>query len=434
MRAVFLLPLAAVLLHAQSDLAARLDQIATSELARQHLPGIAVAAVRDGQIVYAKGFGVASVESKAPVTADTLFRAGQSTKMFVALAAVMLSEQGRLRLDRPVGDYIVGLNPSLATITAHNILSQTTGLKDDSPNYGPHDEAALARETASWNQSAVLTEPGHTFSSSNLGFALAGRLLEVIKGAHFADVMDDLIFRPWGITHSTFRPTVAMTYPLAAGHTADGKVLRPAPDNSAYWPAMSLYSSASDLSRFMTIFLNNGRLGDNELASPELLAAMAESKTPRPGLPGTAYGYGLIVDSTHTIRLLRQAVAVPGYDGALVMAPEFKAGVVVLVNQAGGDATAIADRLLERVSPVGLGPPSEQPAPSGGDLSRYAGKYVNGSAGYEFALSGGKLTLKTSGDPAPLDPTTGDCFRGGGITVCFQDGFAHVGVRAYKRP
>ena len=433
MRAVLLLPLAAGLLRGQSDLAPRLDQIAISELARQHLPGMAVAAVREGQIVYAKGFGVASVESKAPITPDTLFRAGQSTKMFVALALVMLSEQGRLHLDKPVGDYIFGLDPSIARITAHDILSQTTGLQDDSPNYGPHDDGALARETGSFRKSAVLADPGRTFSSSNLGFALGGRLLEVIKGAPFADVMDALVFRPWGMTHSTFRPTVAMTYPLAAGHTADGKVLRPAPDNAAYWPAVSLYSSAADLARFLTIFLNAGKLGDTELASPVLLAALSEPRAPRPGLPGTAYGYGLIVDSTHSIRLLRQAVAVPGYDGAIVMAPEFKAGVVVLANQAGGDVTAIADKLMERVSPVGIGPPEKLAPATAGDLSRYAGKYVNGSAAYEFAVTDGKLTLQTSGGPVPLDATTAECFRGGAVSVCFHDGFAHVGVRAYRK-
>ncbi len=433
MRALLLLPLAALVLHAQTDLAARLDQIAATELARQHLPGMAIAAVRDGQIVYAKGFGVASVESKAPVTADTLFRAGQSTKMFVALAAVMLSEQGRLHLDKPVGDSIVGLNLHIAAITPHNILSQTTGLKDDSPNNGPHDEAALAREVASFNEASVLTAPGRTFSSSNLGFALDGRLLEVIKGQPFADVMDDLIFHPWGMAHTTFRPTVAMSFPLAAGHGADGKAIHPAPDNAAYWPAFSLYSSASDLARFMTIFLNAGKLDDAQLASPELFAAVSASPTPRPGLPGTSYGYGLIVDSTHSIRLLRQGVAVPGYDGAIVMAPEFKAGVVVLLNKSGADATTIADKMLDRVWPLGIGPAESVSAPVGGDLARYVGKYANGATSYEFSVINGTFMLKTAGDPAPLEATNAECFRGGGTTVCFQDGFAHVGVRAYKK-
>jgi len=433
MRAILFLALAAISLRAQSDLAPRLDQIATTEQSRQHLPGLAVVAIREGKIVYAKGFGVASQESKAPVTPDTLFRTGQSTKLFVALATVMLSEQGRLHLDKPIGDTLVGLNLHIAAITPHNVLSNTTGLKDDSPNTGPHDEAALAREVASFNENSVFAAPGRTFSSSNLGFVLEGRLLEVVKGEPFADVMDELIFRPWGMTHTTFRPTVAMSYPLAAGHSADGKVIHPAPDNAAYWPAFSLYSSANDLARAMTIFLNAGKINETPLASPELLTTITESKTPRPGLPGTGYGYGIIVDSTHSIRLLRLGVAVPGYDGAIVLAPDSRSGVVVLTNQSGADATTIADKLLDRVWPLGIGPAESPSAPAGSDLARYIGKYSNGATSYDFSVINEKLMLKTSSDPTLLDPTTGECFRGGGINVCFTDGFAHVGVRAFKK-
>ncbi|HEY4359841.1 MAG TPA: serine hydrolase domain-containing protein [Bryobacteraceae bacterium] len=432
MRAFLFLALAARL-GAQSDLPARLDQIATTEQSRQHLPGLAIAAIREGKIVYAKGFGVASTESKAPITPDTLFRTGQSTKFFVSLATVILADQGRLHLDKPVGDTLVGLNLHIAAITPDNILSNATGLKDDSPNTGPHDEAALAREVASFNENSVFTAPGRTFSSSNLGFVLGGRLLEVVKGEPFADVMDELIFRPWGMTHTTFRPTVAMSYPLAAGHSADGKVIHPTQDNAAYSPAFSLYSSANDLARAVSIVLNNGTLHDMQLVSPQILSTVTESKTPRPGLPGTGYGYGIIVDNTHSIRLLRLGVAVPGYDGAIVMAPESRSGVIVLTNQSGADPTTIADKLFDRVWPLGVGPAQSQPAPAGGDLVRYLGKYSNGTTSYDFSIVNGVFSLKTSGDPAPLEATTGQCFRGGGINVCFTDGFAHVGVRAFKK-
>lgn len=432
MRVFLLLSLGALLLTAQSDLAGRIDQIAAAELARQHIPGMAIDAVRDGRVIYAKGFGVASTESHDPVTADTLFRAGQSTKMFVALALVKLSEQGRIRLDAPAGNYIPGLNPKIAAITAHHILSQTTGLKDETQNYGSHDDAALAREVASWDAAAVLIEPGRAFSTSNLGFALAGRLLEAVKGAPFADVMDELLFRPLGMTRTTFRPAVAMTYSLAQGHSADGKVIRPAPDNAAYWAAFSLYSSPSDMARFMSVFLNGGKAGEQELLPASLIATVSKPETPRLGLPNTSYGYGLIIDATRTVPLIRQAGAVLGFDGSMAMEPESRSGVAVFINSP-GDAAGIADKVLERVLVTGLGAPVALPPPAGKNVSAYAGRYVNGPATVEVAVDGSRLMVKTTGEPVPVEATTGECFRGGSTNICFAAGLAHMGVRAYRK-
>lgn len=382
-----------------------------------------MAAVRDGRVVYAKGFGVASAESKLPVSPDTLFRAGQSTKMFVAAALVTLAEQSRLKLDAPVGNYIAGIHPKIGAITVHQILAQTTGLKDEMPNNGPHDDAALAREVGSWDAGVFFTEPGRTFSTSNLGFALAGRLLEAVKGLPFADAMDEVLFRPLGMSHTTFRPTVAMTYPLAAGHSADGKVMRPAPDNAAYWAAFSLYSSAADLARFEARFLD-----PNPPLPLSMVATLSKPQVPRQGIPNTWYGYGLIVDNTRTLPIIRQAIAVPGYDGALAMSQESKSGVVVLMN-APGDGTGIADKLLERILPTGLGAPVPAAPPAGKNPSEYAGTYVNGGETVEIAAASGALTI----NKVAAEPTSGECFRAGTRTVCFADGYAHIAVRAYRK-
>src|SRR5438046_5632615 len=139
MCAAVLIVLTAALIAAQVDSAA-LDRIATDELAKQKIPGMSVVVVKGDRVVYAKGFGVASTESRLPVTPDTLFRVGSMTKMFTATAAVLLSEQGRLRLDAPVGNYVHGLNSKIGRVTPDQLLSHTAGLMDEAPASGPHEE------------------------------------------------------------------------------------------------------------------------------------------------------------------------------------------------------------------------------------------------------------------------------------------------------
>src|SRR5438045_3333354 len=122
MRLVLSLALmAGSVLLGQSNISQRLDQIAAAELARQRIPGMAIVAIRDGRVIYSKGFGVTSTESKNPVTSDTVFRVGSMSKMMVATAAMSLSEQGRLRLDAPVGNYVYGLSPQVGQVTAHQL-------------------------------------------------------------------------------------------------------------------------------------------------------------------------------------------------------------------------------------------------------------------------------------------------------------------------
>jgi CubicO group peptidase (beta-lactamase class C family) len=406
----------------------RLDQIATSELTRQHIPGIAIVAVRDGRVVYAKGFGVTGTESKIPVTPDTLFRVGSMTKMLVATAAVTLADQGRLRLDAPVGNYIYGLNPRVGQVTAHQLMSHTAGLRDDVSNSGPHDEEALGRAVASWNGSMFFTDPGKVFSYSNPGYALVGRLIETIRGLPFADVMNQMVFQKLGMKSSTFRPTVAMTFLLAVGHNADGTVSRPMADYVPNWPAGFLFSTANDFGRFITAFLGDGKLDDAQVFPPAVLSTLAQPRANIPGRYGTRYGYGLYIEQDKGFQVLAHGGTIQGYSSALVMAPTFNSGVVVLANRDGADSSTLADKMLEALLPVRFSSTAVPAVTGAGDFSGFAGRYTNGTSSLEIAMSDGKLTANAT----PMEAVGADCFSGP-FTVCFANGYAHMGGRAFRK-
>ena len=289
-----LVSVAAGLAVGQTDLSAALDQIASSELTRQKIPGFSAVVVKNGQIAWATGLGVASIETKTPVTPDTLFRVG-SARVFLAAAAFELSGQGRLRLEAPAGDYLFGLDDKEARLSTTNLLSPPSEMAEE---------------------------------------AVASRLIETIRAKPASTQLQEMIFTPLGMTHTTFAPALAMTYPLAVGHTSDQKISRPMEGNT-------LFSSASDLARFLIVYLNEGKLGDRQVLSPAVITALS-----------TDTGYGLDSDAARGVRLIRQTSAASGYTGAILMAPDFHTGVVVLANRDGASAITIAQKLLERALPV----------------------------------------------------------------------------------
>jgi len=303
MRALLLLslatgPLLTSVAVAQADLPAALDQIASSELSKQKIPGVAVVVVKDDRVVYAAGLGVASLESKLPITPDTLFRLG-SARVFLAAAISELSSDGRLNLGTPAGDYLFGLNDKQARISVQKLLS-------------PPSEAGEE--------------------------AVAARLIENIRAKPASAVLDEMIFTPLGMTHTTFASSLAMTYPLAMGHTADGRITRPMENGG-------LFTSVNDMGRFLTVFLNDGKVGDildqQQMIPASTIAALSSDS-----------GYGLDADASRGVRLIRQTSTAPGFTGAILMAPEFRTGVVVLANRDGASAITIAQKLLERSLPV----------------------------------------------------------------------------------
>jgi CubicO group peptidase (beta-lactamase class C family) len=282
--------------------------------------------------------------------------------------------------------------------------------------YGSHDDEALERNVSSWKDDVFFTEPGKIYSYSNLGFVLAGRLIEVVNGKPFADSMEELVFKPLDMKSTTFLPTTAMTYPLAVGHTTAGAVSRPAADHAGYWPAGSMFTSGNDFAKFAIAFMNG-----------DVPQALAKPNVDVPGLrAGVKYGYGLQIDTSTGI--VEHGGSRTGYRSHLTMAPQFKTGVVVLCNKDGALPGPIAKKALDLLLPAKF-PDSPPSKPITTDLTKLPGKYVNGPNTIEVTLEAGKLTVAKH----PLEPASATCFRNTTTTACFVNGYLHAGGRSYAR-
>jgi CubicO group peptidase (beta-lactamase class C family) len=246
------------------EVKARITRSVQEELKADAIPGAAVAVVKDGEVVFLEAFGVRSLEERTPVTPDTLFRLGSTTKMLTALVALESAAKGRLSLDAPVGRYAKGLNPALGRVTLRQLLSHTAGMREASPSVESRDDEALGRMVRGWKADYLFAPPGDVFSYSGPGYWLSGYVLESVHGKPYAELMRTQLFLPLGMARSTLRPLEALTYDFAQGHEeAQGKlgVVRPMAENTAMYPAGSVFSSARELARLATVLLTAVRTG-----------------------------------------------------------------------------------------------------------------------------------------------------------------------------
>src|SRR5229473_1311029 len=328
---------------------ANVERVALEELASTKTPGAAVAVVNGTSVVFAHGYGIASVDTGAPVSPEMLFRLGSTTKMFTAATVVGLAIEGKIDLDAPVSRYIAGLDASIGKLTANQLLSHTSGLRDEAPMFGSHDEVALGNGIHTWKADFLFAPPGRIYSYANPGYWLAGYLAETVSGKPYADVIEQRLFHPLGMQRSTLRPTMAMTWPLSQGHDIkDGKpeVIRPAADNAAGWPAGSIFSSAQDLARFTIAFMNDGKLDGKQVLSPKVIALMS---TPHAHVPGSeqSYGYGLSLSTDRGVKWVQHGGSRAGYGSMIRMAPAQRFAVIIVANRSGSGMPKLAKAISE---------------------------------------------------------------------------------------
>jgi len=370
------------------------------ELEATSTPGAAIGIVQDGKLIYAAGVGKRNVETGDPVTRQTLFRLGSTTKMLTAAAVASLAAEGKVHLSETTGKYIPGLDPVIGALTVNQILSHTAGLKDDAVMNGRHDDAALGEEIRRWNSAWLFTKPGAIYSYSNPGFWLGGLVAESVTGKPYADAMEEVVFRPLGMTSTTLRPKVAMTRELSQPHDMVHKhisVLRPAPDNTANWPAGSVFSNVVDLSRFVIAMMNDGQIDGKQVLPREVVSALTSPHADIPGLTWK-YGYGLTLIPTESGWVWSHQGSRDGYGSIITMFPSHRDAVIVLCNRTGQNLPKTFDLIVHQ-----LGDPdprthesNEGAAISRSEFAEYTGTYRNGATTIKILERDGRLLFKGS--------------------------------------
>ena len=380
-----------------------LDKLVPTELKERNTPGAVIEIVMGDRVVYQKAFGVANVETNAPMQTDMLFRLGSTTKMMTAAALVALADQNKIKLDKPIGNRVKGLSPKIALATPNNLLSNSAGVRDFAAPFVSNDDEALAKMVRSWKDDVFFGDPGEIYSYSSAGFWLSGMVLEEITGKPYADSMSEILFKPLGMERTTLRPLLAMTYSLANGHAIENRkptIIRPFFNNVAMWPAGSVFSNANDLSRWVIAFLNEGRLDGKQVLPASLPAQMATPRIPVPGETDSHYAYGLTTFKFKGVQFVGHGGFSRGYGSMIQMVPEKKFAVIVLTNKSGETMRKSLNKAMELA--LGLkddGPTKQDPvAPlTKAEVNEYVGSYSHAPQLWEVSIKDDKLQLKLDG-------------------------------------
>jgi CubicO group peptidase (beta-lactamase class C family) len=296
-------------LRSKEDLEAFFDGVMAAHLAAQRIAGATVAVVKDGELFFAKGYGYADLDQRVPVDPDkTLFRPGSTSKLFTWTAVMQLVEQGKLDLDADVNTYVTQFQIPATfeqPITLRNLMTHTPGFEDGGIGYllakeagttPPMVDALKAHMPARVRPPTTDFTDGMNSSYSNWGTALAGLIVANVSGMPFDDYIEQNIFKPLGMTGSTFReplppelaPRMSNGYKMKHGaHQA-----RPFEAIHHFGPAGSLTSSATDMAKFMIAHLQNGRYGDARILKEETAQMMhARQFSPSPYINGTGLGF-----------------------------------------------------------------------------------------------------------------------------------------------
>lgn len=390
--------------RAQTNISAGIDSIFAAY--GNNKPGCAVAIVKDGQVIFTKGYGLASMEYKVPITASSIFDVASLSKQFTGFAIATLIQQGKISLNDDVRKYLPEFPKFQKTITIGNLVHHTSGLRD-----WPE-----ALEAAGWRYSELCSfddimnlvkhqkeldfEPGSEHSYSNTGYNVLAAVIEKITGKTFREWTSENIFKPLGMSATFFLDDSRKVIPgLASSYYPDNGVFVKSTDVLTAYGSSSLYTSVDDLAKWAMAF---EKAID---AKDPVYTRMLEGTTLNNGTK-IAYGFGLETEDYNGYKSVVHTGAWAGYRTIIRMFPDQKLAFIVLGNTNdnnlnGGFTGKLVSLFLEKknntVVPIKT-IKAYQPATAA--LNKYTGNYKWGGGEVAITRHNGVLMFQYSGEDA----------------------------------
>jgi CubicO group peptidase (beta-lactamase class C family) len=339
-----------------------LDTLVREVMEEWQIPGLALAVARDGEDDCVKAYGLRDVEAGLPVTGDTQFILCSVTKSFTALGLAMLADEGRLDWTRPVRDYLpeFRLHDAVATerVTVVDLLSHHTGLPRHDWIWMPADISRAEILSA-----LRYLEPGKdirtTYQYCNLGYVVAGMITERISGQTWEDFTRERIMKPLGMVNIGFsdadleRAADSARPYILHDREKPGEFVR---QRARLWPiagtpAGGINVAASDMARYMRLYLGEGTFEGAQLVSPARLNALYKprvhtGKSQFAEIGEGHYGLGLATHHYRGERIVSHSGGWIGWGTLMSLVPERRCGVMVLTNRSGSPGTDIVTNAI----------------------------------------------------------------------------------------
>ena len=319
-----------------------LDEIISKRMKEDHIPGVSISVVKDGNIFFAKGYGYADINKKVPVDpAKTVFKIASVSKLVTATAVMQQAERGNLKLNDDVNKYLNRFkieNNFSQPVTVASLLNHTSGFNQMNIGIGTRSKENLMtlEEYFSKGFPPRVNPPGEFFSYSNQGMSLAGYLVEKVTGIPFANYIEQNIFKPVKMEHSSFVQPLSPgpTSSLATGYTFSSNTYNPVPPLFIHTvPSGGMSTSALDMANFMNVHLMGGRYGSVQILKESTAKEMHKQNfTYHPLMPGSAYGFREYYKNNQ--RILFHTGTEQGFASILFLIPDQNIGFFTSFNRA----------------------------------------------------------------------------------------------------
>jgi len=348
------------ILIAQSDrdVAARVDKLFVNSN-RDGAPGLAIGIVRDGRVLMTKGYGLASLEYRVPITGSTVFDVASLAKQFTGLAVAVLVGQGKIALDDDIRTYLPEFPDLGSRITINHLLHHTSGLRDWPSTLSVAgwrlDDVITTDQILSmaYKQKSLNFSPGAEYSYSNTGYNLLAEIIARVTGRSFREWMQQNLFQPLGMTHTHFRDDYTeVISQSASGYSrwADSTYHR-VPDNLSAPGSSSLFTTVEDLARWLISF-------DNPVVGGKATQALTRTRGVLNDGTTIPYAFGITHGDYQGVPTLSHSGSWASVGTFLLYFPQQRLGVIVLANDGTIDpsraAYAIADIFLGKKKPDAL--------------------------------------------------------------------------------
>jgi len=393
----------------------KIDQV-FADYAKPDSPGCSLAVYRNGAIAYARGYGMASLELGVPITPQTVFDIGSTSKQFTAFSILLLQQRGKLSAENDIRTFLPEISDYGKRITLHHLMTHTSGMRDYT---GLFDLAGVPEQNLTNDQDALDLivrqkalnfAPGEEWDYSNTGFFLLSQVVKRVTGKTLRDFDQENIFTPLGMSSTQIFNDHAQIIPhRATGYRYDEETKSFGVEMSNFEQTGdgSVQTSVEDLLRWDENFYTAKIGGADLIGQMQVVGTLNNGKE-------HGYAAGLMIATYREQPTVRHGGAWAGYRAELLRFPKQHTSVAVLCNVAQSApsvrADHVADIVLANVLALTPAVTAKKEAPeavSPDTLQRYVGVYKNDNDTYQrVELKGGKLTLANYGiELIPQSPT-----------------------------
>ncbi len=368
-----------------AELGAFIDGLMTGHLEAYHSAGATVSVVKDGELLFSRGYGFADLGARKPVEAErTLFRVGSVSKLFIWTSVMQLVEQGKLDLNVDINKYLKGFQIPESfgkPITMTHLMTHTPGFEDVVVGLFGRDSKSLRPigELLAEQIPARVRAPGAQSSYSNHGSAMAMYIVECITGVPWEEYIQENILTPLNMTRTTFTQPVPqrMAGDMSRGYAYIEDSLQEKDfEFVPLAPVGALSSTASDMANFMIAHLQLGRFGETRILKEDTARQM-QSELFRHASGLNPMEHGFIDASMNGERIFGHGGDTFWFHTMLILLPEHNLGLFVSHNtDTGGEAAGmLAEQFIDRYFPAPESPEPAAPADFSSRAARFAGSY-----------------------------------------------------------